>query len=124
MSELSQPSPQHDSPRPLPYFTPVREPTSIAKFGGAIGISALLVGLAIFLSGCAGFDAAFKFSLIPMILAVTGLLMTIVGGLIGRTAGLEDAHVVASLFLNAAGIVGALMEMAVWRHWMIFAGGV
>ena len=95
----------------------------MTKVGGALGIAASFIGFAIFLAGCAGFDAAFKFALAPMVLAVPGLLLTIVGGVLKRTAGSEDTHIVASLCLNLASIMGALILIAVWKGVPIFSGG-
>lgn len=95
----------------------------MTKIGGAFGIGAAFIGFAIFLAGCAGFDAAFKFALAPMILAVVGLLLTILGGALKKTAGSEDTHIVASLCLNLAGIVGSLLLIAVWKGVPIFSGG-
>lgn len=128
---MSEGSSSHGVPAPHPAHSPHdhnalrpgNRSGSITLAGGALGIAASFIGFAIFLSGCAGFDAAFKFALIPLILAVPGLILTIVGGAMGRTHGMEDTHVVASLFLNAACLMGGLVLVAIWRGTPIFAGG-
>lgn len=99
----------------------VRGGTSISKIGGALAVAASLIGFAIFLVGCAGYSAVFPFALIPLILAVVGLLLTFAGGLTNRTAGMEDMHIVASYFLNIASILGALLLISVWKGWRFFA---
>lgn len=117
---MSDPTASSHSPL---YTTPGQGTGSITKAGGALGVAASFVGFVIFFAGCAGYDAAFKFALIPMILAVPGLLLTIVGGTIKRTTGMEESHIVASLCLNLACIMGALILIAVWKGVPIFAGG-
>jgi hypothetical protein len=114
--------PTHDSTPHFPNesnYTPSRR-SAITKAGGALGIAATLTGLAIFLAGCAGYDAAFKFSLIPLLLAVAGLLMTLLGGVLHQLHDVEDSHVVASICLNLASIVGALILIAIWKGVPIF----
>ena len=99
----------------------VRGGTSISKLGGALGVAATFIGFAIFLVGCAGFDAVFPLGILPLILAVVGLVLTFAGGLMNRTAGMEDPHVVASYFINIASILGALLLISVWKGWRYFA---
>jgi hypothetical protein len=120
---MSHPSSDGGHPHSLNYAAPGRSSGSITKAGGALGIAAAFVGIAIFLGGCAGFDAAFKFALIPLLLSIAGLLLTIVGGTLKRIGGMEDPHIVASICLNLAGFMGALILIAVWRGIPIFAGG-
>lgn len=103
------------------YGSAVRGGTSITKIGGALGVAASLIGFLIFMVGCAGFDAVFPFAILPLALSVIGLLLTIAGGLMGKTEGMEDPHVVASYFLNIASILGALLLISVWKGWRYFA---
>ena len=93
----------------------------MAKIGGAMGVAATFIGFLIFMVGCAGFDAVFPFAILPLALSVIGLLLTIAGGLMGKTEGMEDPHVVASYFLNIASILGALLLISVWKGWRYFA---
>jgi hypothetical protein len=93
--------------------------TSPAQVGGLLGIAACLIGLAIFVAGCFGLNAAFIFSPLPLALGAAGLLLTFFGGLFFKGKA-EDTHVVAALFISLFGIVGALLEMSVWLHWTIF----
>ena len=125
---MSEGSSSHGAHAPHPphnhnTLRPGNRAGSITMAGGALGIAASFTGFAIFIAGCAGFDAAFRFALIPLILAVPGLILTIAGGAMGRTQGMEDTHVVASLFLNAACLMGGLVLVAIWRGTPIFAGG-
>lgn len=99
----------------------VRGGTSITKIGGALAVASSFIGFAIFLVGCAGYSAVFPFALIPLILSIVGLALTFAGGLMNRTAGMEDMHIVASYFLNIASILGALLLISVWRGWRFFA---
>ena len=87
-----------------------------------MGIAGTIIGMAIFIGGCFGFSASFALSPIPLILGIPGLLLTIIGGF-QKSTGIEDSHLVAGYFLNIAVISGALLEMAVWRGWIFFAGG-
>ena len=93
--------------------------TSLAQIGGALGIAACLIGLAIFLVACAGFGAVFMLSIIPLILGAVGFVLSIVGPNVQKTAHIEDTAVFAAIFLNLLGIVGALMLMSVWLGWKI-----
>ena len=83
-----------------------------------MGIAACFLGLAIFISACFGLDAAFMFSLIPLVLAGVGMILTIVGALL-RQGSYVDSQVLASILVNLLGIVGGLLEVSVWMHWTI-----
>ena len=104
-----------------PGYSPTRGGTSITKLGGALGVAASMIGFAIFLVGCAGYGAVFPFAILPFVLAIVGLLLTIAGGLMGRTEGMEDPHVLAAYMLNIACILGALLLISVWKGWRFFA---
>src|SRR2546423_11247291 len=93
--------------------------TSLAQVGGALGIAACFIGLAIFLVACAGFGAVFMLSIIPLILGAVGFVLSIVGPNVQKGAHIEDTAVFAAIFLNLLGIVGALMLMSVWLGWKI-----
>jgi hypothetical protein len=106
---------------PLDYRSPgIRSGSSIAKIGGALGVAATFIGFAIFVTACAGFEAAFALSPIPLALGVIGLVLTCVGGFFSEDVGLDDPQVVASYAINIAVIVGAMLEFAIWRGWNIF----
>ena len=106
---------------PLDHRSPgIRSGSSIAKIGGALGVAATFIGFAIFVTACAGFEAAFALSPIPLVLGVVGLAMTCVGGFFSEDVGLEDPQVVACYAINIAVIVGAMLEFAIWRGWNIF----
>src|SRR5690348_4018932 len=74
--------------------------TYLVQIGGALGIAGSIIGLGIFLMACAGFDAAFSLSLIPLALGVPGLILTIIGGFAQETPGLEDTAAIAAIFVN------------------------
>jgi hypothetical protein len=97
--------------------------SSLVRIGGALGIASNIIGLGIFLTACAGFEAGLSLSLIPLILAGPGFILTIIGGVFQRDPNVEDTHVLAAIFINVAGIAGAMLEIAAWRHWAVFAGG-
>jgi hypothetical protein len=94
--------------------------TSLVQIGGALGIAACIIGMAIFLTACAGFNAAFTLSLIPLALAGPGLVITIVGGFVQKDIQIEDTAAISAMFVTIAGILGGLVEVAVWRGWPIF----
>jgi hypothetical protein len=106
---------------PLDYRSPgLRSGSSVAKIGGALGVAGTFIGFAIFMTGCAGFEAAFTLSPIPFVLGVVGLALTLVGGFFKDDVGLDDPQVVACYAINIAVIVGAMLEFAIWRGWNIF----
>jgi hypothetical protein len=118
MSETTS-SGAHGSP--LDHRGPgIRSGSSIAKIGGALGVAGTFIGFAIFIAACAGFGAAFALSPIPLVLGVVGLMMTCAGGFFSDDVGLDDPQVVACYAVNAAVIVGAILEFAIWRGWNIF----
>ena len=80
------------------------------------------IGFGIFILGCFGFGAAFYLSPLPMLLGVIGLVLTLAGWCSKNVAG-EDSHVVGSILVNLAVIVGALLEIMVMLNKPIFAGG-
>jgi hypothetical protein len=95
----------------------------LVRTGGALGIAGSLIGLAIFLTACAGFDAAFSFSMIPFAMGIVGLLILACGAIRpGAPAG--ESMVLAALFINTMAIVGGLLEIAVWMRWPLFFGQV
>ncbi len=106
---------------PLDYRSPgLRSGSSIARIGGALGVAGTFIGFAIFMTACAGFEAAFALSAIPLVLGVVGLAMTLIGGFFNDDIGLDDPSVVASYAINIAVIAGAMLEFAIWRGWNIF----
>ena len=58
--------------------------------------------------------------MIPLALGAVGLVLSIIGGFQRKGGGVEDSHVFAALILNVFSILGALLLMSLWRHWMIF----
>jgi hypothetical protein len=119
MSESSAAGHGHETT--LDYRGPgIRRGSSLAKIGGALGVAGTMIGFAIFLFACAGFGASFTLSPIPLILGIVGFALTLIGGFFTEDVGLDDPQVVACYAINVAVIAGALLEMAMWRGWMVF----
>lgn len=95
----------------------------LIRTSGSLGIAGSLIGLAIFLTACGGFDAAFSFSAIPFAMGLLGFVLLILGA-VRRGVAIEDSHVLAALFINIMAIVGGLLEIAVWKRWPVFFGQV
>lgn len=94
---------------------------TLIRVGGSLGIAGSFIGLAIFLTACGGFDAAFSFSILPFAMGCVGFLLLLLGA-IRRGVTLEDSHILAALFINVMAVAGGLLELALWRHWAIFFG--
>jgi hypothetical protein len=96
-------------------------PTSpVLKTGGGLGIAASVIGLAVFIAGCAGFPKALYLGVVVTILAAAGLVTALVGAWTQKHLIAEDTHVMQALFANVIGIVGGVLEMAVAFNWPIF----
>src|SRR5215471_4766427 len=100
------------APQPLEYsdspYAPTRTP--LVHVGGALGIASVILGFLIFLTACAGFDAALKLALLPVLLGLPGLVLIPIGGLLQKHAPVQDTHVLAAIFLTVFGTVGGLLE--------------
>lgn len=110
---------------PLNYVSPQTsnfgQPLSLVRLGGSLGIAATSISLAIFTLGCFGFTAAFKvLPIIPIVLSAPGMVLTIIGATIKKSAGDEDTQTMAAMFVNLVGFVGALLELAIWLNWNVF----
>jgi len=104
----------------IEYQSPAGRSSSIARVGGALGIAGCCIGLLVFFAACAGFGAVMPLSLIPFGLGLVGFVLAIVGGVFQKDTGIEDTHVLASIFINIMAMVGGLVMMAAWRGWPIF----
>lgn len=93
--------------------------TSLVRVGGALGIAATFIGLAIFLGACAGINAVLTLSILPLLLSAPGLALTFIGGNTQHDPNVPDTHVLASIFINIAGIAGALLLISAWMGWKI-----
>ena len=120
MSESSAGS-GHGQAQTFDYRGPgIRRGSSLAKIGGALGVAGTMIGFAIFIFACAGFGASFTLSPIPLILGIVGFALTLIGGFFTEDVGLDDPQVVACYAINVAVIAGALLEISMWRGWMVF----
>ena len=105
----------------LNYQSPsLQKPASPARIGAALGIASASIATLIFAIGCFGFEAVFKgLPIIPLILSVPGMILTVVGATV-RKGGEEDTQIFLGMFVNLIGLVGALLEMALWLNWNLF----
>ena len=107
--------------RPLDYTASVTPTGSgLLRLGGALGIAACCVGLAVMVLACAGINKAIVLSIIPVALSAPGLILSFAGAVFQKRAIHEDTHVLHALFVNMAGLLGGLVEMAVWQNWPLF----
>jgi uncharacterized membrane protein YeaQ/YmgE (transglycosylase-associated protein family) len=93
---------------------------TLVRVGGYLGIAGCIIGMGIFVSLCAGQNAAFSFSPIPAIMGAIGLVLALIGGLTHHGA-IEDSHILAAIVANLWGLVGGLVLIAVWTNYPIFA---
>jgi hypothetical protein len=93
--------------------------TSLVYLGGGLGIAACFIGLIIFFAGCAGFNAVFMLSILPLLLGGVGLVLSVLGPIVQKHIHVEDSNVFAGIFVNVLGLVGGLLLMSVWMGWKI-----
>lgn len=86
------------------------------QIGGGMGIAGGILGLLIFFAACFGFEAAFMFSPIALLLGSVGIILTIVGG-VRKHPGIEDTGILAAMMVNFVVIVGGLLLMAAWLRY-------
>lgn len=91
--------------------------TPLTRLGGSLGIAGCCIGLGVFLLACFGFEKAFALAILPLGMALVGMVLTVVGGV--RNFGHQDDHVLSGAFLNLFALVGGLLELAVWQDWTI-----
>lgn len=120
-------NPEHSTPASRSFIIPgMNELTSVGGKGssslvrvaGGLGMSAVIIGLAIFLGSCAGYEGCLKLSFLPVVLGVPGIVLSILGGAFQKNP--EDTHVLGALFPCVLGLIGGLVEMSAWLHWVVF----
>ncbi|MGH7177781.1 MAG: hypothetical protein ACREJC_10400, partial [Tepidisphaeraceae bacterium] len=79
--------------------------TSFVQTGGALGIAACFIGLAIFMAACFGFSAVFMLSLLPFALGCIGIVLTVIGATIRKSHADADTAPLSAIFVNIMGIV-------------------
>jgi hypothetical protein len=89
----------------------------LLRVSGGLGLAGVLLGLLLLVLACAGFNAAFFFSPAVLLLGFTGGMLTLISA--RRSPLSADTSVLASLFLAALCLLGGMLELAVWQHWMI-----
>ena len=95
------------------------DPT-LVRVGGALGIAACIIGLAIFVGACAGMGAALSLSPLPVIMGGVGFVLSIVGSLCKHSAHPDLTHELAAVAVSLWGLLGGLVLMAAWRGWDVF----
>ena len=94
--------------------------SALLRLGGALGIAACVVGLLVFVVACMGLNKVIVLSLVPVGLALPGLVISIIAAIKDKSLIAEDTHVLQALFVNLAGLFGGVVMLAVWMHWPIF----
>jgi hypothetical protein len=121
MSEMREPTAgEHPVTTPAGDAYGFATGSPLLRLGGGLGIAACVVGMLVFLAACAGMNKVIVLSLIPVGLSIPGLIVSIVAAVKDKAAITEDTHVLHALFANIAGLIGGLIEMAVWLNWPIF----
>src|SRR3954454_21713538 len=92
-------------------------PPTLTHLGGSFGFAGCCVGLLVLLVACAGYGAAVRFSMVPVGLGTTGILLSLSGGIIERKRLPEDTAVLAAVFAGVLSLLGGFMEMSVWLGW-------
>lgn len=107
----------------LPPTPDPREPASsiesrkipLVRLAGGLGIAACVIGMAISLTLCAGFSGVLILSIVPLALAIAGLILSFIGPNVQKSLHVPDATVLASILVNLLGIAGAGILIWVWR---------
>jgi hypothetical protein len=92
---------------------------SMVRVGGGLGIAASIIGMAIFLTACGGYEGSLKLSFLPLVLGLPGVILSVLGGIFQENP--DDTHVMGALFPSALGVIGGIVMMAAWLQWPIFA---
>lgn len=114
-----------ESPSPpapgLHYATPATPAPGgrpvIVRTGGFLGLAACVIGLVALLLACGGVDSAFRFAPVCVGLGALGFFLAVVGGIVEKAKLGDDTTVLAALFACCMGIIGGLLEWAVYRGW-------
>jgi len=109
--------------RPIDYGTAASLAPSgsgMLRLGGALGIAACAVGLAVMVSACAGLNKVVVLSIVPVALSLPGLVISVAGAVFQKRLIAEDTHVLQALFVNSMGLIGGLLEMAAWQDWTLY----
>ncbi|WP_428938687.1 hypothetical protein [Fontivita pretiosa] len=91
-----------------------RRRSSLVQVGGALGIAAVCIALAVFVVALFNFEAVFILSPLPTILAAIGLVVAIVGGVRQKHVHDQETQPLAALFVTILGLLMGIIEMAIW----------
>src|SRR5688572_20601606 len=111
MSETHSTSAGHSLEYANPYLQ--QGQGTLVQIGGGMGIAGGILGMLLFFAACFGFEAAFMFSPICLLLGTVGLVLSIVGGAC-KHAGVDDTAVLAAVMINFVVVVGGLLLLAAW----------
>jgi hypothetical protein len=90
--------------------------TSLVKVGGALGIAASLIAIAVFTVAMFRLEAILMLSFVPLLFGALGLVISIIGGVTSTHHGEDETHPISALFVCALGIIGGALELYVWMH--------
>jgi hypothetical protein len=93
---------------------------SLLRVSGGLGVASVLLGLSLLVLACAGFDAALYFSPAVITLGITTGVLTLISA--RRSPLIDDPSILTGLFLATLGLLGGLLELAVWQQWPILFG--
>jgi hypothetical protein len=96
-----------------PTLMPPRRQTSLVQVGGALGIAATCIAMAVFLVAILNFDAVFILAPLPIILGGVGLILAVVGGIVQKHVGPEETQPIAAMFVTSLGLIAGLIELFV-----------
>ena len=121
MSEHPPPGGVDFAAAPTGYDAPLGRRTPLAVVGGALSIAGCCLGLLLFLLACGGFDSAFILAPVPFAFGVVGFCLSVIAAASGGR-GVGTTQILCSLFCGTLAVLGAFLEIAVWRGWPILFG--
>jgi hypothetical protein len=88
--------------------------TTLVQVGGALGIAATFLALAVFVLALFGNLGALTLSPLPLILGGLGMVLTIIGAVLVPHGGDSDTQPLAALFTSLFGVVGGYFLVVFW----------
>jgi hypothetical protein len=111
--------PENDSTSksfPINHFSDSRS-SGLLEVGGGLALAGIVIGLAILILCCGGFDGALTFSLLPILTGTAGGVLSFIAT--WRAREISDSAVLAAFFMALLAVLGGLLEAAAWLHWPI-----
>lgn len=110
-------NPRHHTGTNLPAAPLPGSESVLLRAGGAFGVAAWCIGTAIFLAACCGFNGAFAFSVVPVVLSAVGLVLALAATLLQPERITAQSQVLLAFFVTITALIGSLFEMSVWLGW-------